>query len=279
MKVVKSVLSMAIVLGLGCSKPDGAEVAQQDSLGRDLSLAPVDTSAALSDVPAELPPAETRPAPAPAPPPAAPKPAPPPVSRPAAAAPSPSPAPAPAPAPPPAPATRSLGAGTTLSLAAVDSFSTRTHKVGQTVTARVSQDVKDDNGRTVIPAGATVMLTITELAVSENKSDPGKLALRATRVTIGGESYEIDGASASVEHTLKGRGVQAGDAAKVGAGAAAGAIVGRVLSGKKKGAVVGGVIGAAAGAAAASQSYDRDVIVAAGAKILITLREALTIGS
>jgi hypothetical protein len=149
--------------------------------------------------------------------------------------------------------------------------------VGQTVTARVPADVKDEQGRTVIPAGATVTLTIAQLEVSENKSDPGKLELRATRVTIGDQSYDLDGVSTSVEHQLKGRGVQVGDAAKVGAGAAAGAVVGRVLSGKKKGAVVGGVIGAAAGAAAASQSYDRDVIVAAGAKIVITLKEAVTI--
>jgi hypothetical protein len=129
----------------------------------------------------------------------------------------------------------------------------------------------------VIPAGATVTLTIAQLAVSENKSDPGKLELRATRVTIDGKSYALEGTSTEVEHELKGRGVQVGDAAKVGAGAAAGAVVGRVLSGKKKGAVVGGVIGAAAGAAAASQSYDRDVIVAAGAKIVITLKEGVTI--
>jgi hypothetical protein len=279
MKAVWSVLTLTIVIGASCAKPDGSDLAQQDSLARDLSLAPVDSQAVLNDVPAESPPAEARPE-APPPPPAAGRPAPSPVSKPGPEPPRPaSPSPAPAPAPPPAPARPSLPAGTTLSLAAADSFSTKTHKVGQTITATVPADVKDEQGRTVIPAGATVTLAITELSVSENKSDPGKLALRATRITIDGTSYDLDGVSSSVEHTLKGRGVQAGDAAKVGAGAAAGAVVGRVLSGRKKGAVVGGVIGAAAGAAAASQSYDRDVVVAAGAKIVITLKEAVTVGS
>jgi hypothetical protein len=158
-----------------------------------------------------------------------------------------------------------------------DSFSTQTHKAGQTVTATVPVDVKDAQGRTVIPAGAVVTLAIAELEVSENKADEGKVKLRATRIAFGGEIYAVSGVSSSVEYELKGRGVKAGDAVKVGAGAAAGAVVGRVLSGKKKGAVIGGVIGAAAGTAAAANSYDRDVIVARGAKVVIQLTQALEV--
>lgn len=270
--ILASATAFALLLsGCGGKDPDGS----RSGPDRDLSLAPVDTSAALADVAPEQP--EATPSPAPEPPRSRPTP---PPARPAAPAPAPpTPSPSPAPSPPPvaAPAPRSLASGTTLTLAAVDSFTTQTHKVGQTVTARVPADVKDAEGRTVIPAGATVTLTITQLEVSENKNDPGKLELRATQVSFGGQSYRLAGLSTSVEHELKGRGVQAGDAAKVGAGAAAGAVVGRVLSGKKKGAVVGGVIGAAAGAAAAANTYDRDVVVAAGAKIVIRLSEALSI--
>jgi hypothetical protein len=50
-----------------------------------------------------------------------------------------------------------------------------------------------------------------------------------------------------VSHELRGRGVTAGEAEKVGVGAAAGAVVGRVITDKTKGAVVGGVAGAATG--------------------------------
>jgi hypothetical protein len=169
-----------------------------------------------------------------------------------------------------------VAAGTSVSLAAATAFSTKTHKVGQTVTAKVSADITDDQGHVVIPAGATVTLAIVELAVSENKSDPGKVVLRATQVSFGGQDYDLDGTTTQVEHTLKGRGVTAGDAAKVGAGAAAGAILGRVIGGKKKGAVVGGVVGAAAGTAVAVNSADRDVVVAAGAKIVIALKGAFS---
>jgi len=284
MKAGNLIAAVGVVLIVACGKKDGARPGGQDSTGRDLSLAPVDTTAALHDAPV---PAESTHAAAPAPPPA---PVPPPATKPKSSTPKPSPAsppaasPAPAPAPEPAPppaaparGTRTAPAGATIPLTAVTEFSTKTHKVGQTVSATVASDVTDDNGRVVVPAGATVSLVITELAVSENKDDSGKVALKATQVSFGGQTYDVDGTTTAVQHTLKGRGVKAGDAAKVGAGAAAGAILGRVLSGKGKGAVVGGVIGAAAGTAIAINSADRDVIVAAGAKIVLKLKSALDV--
>ncbi|MSR03300.1 MAG: hypothetical protein EXR94_11275 [Gemmatimonadetes bacterium] len=188
----------------------------------------------------------------------------PPPNRPSAASPA-----KPASTPPPAPV---LVAGTNLAMSAAIEFSTKPHKVGQKVAATVSADVTDANGRVVIPAGATVTMTIAELVVSENKDDKGKVVLNATSVSFGGASYDLEGVTTEVEHTLKGRGVQAGDAAKVGAGAAAGAIVGRILGGKKKGTVVGGVIGAAAGTAVAVNSADRVVVVSVGSKIILKLK-------
>lgn len=271
--------TIGVVASLACGKKDGAGGAGQDSL-RDLSLSPVDTTAVLNDTPAEST-AVAPPAPTPEPPP--PPPAPTSVAtRPKPAQPSPAPTPTPPPpaptATPPAPpapvpaAAPSLPSGATVSLAAAAEFSTKTHKAGDTVTAKVPADVLDADGKVVIPAGATMTLTVVKLAVSENKDDPGTVQLAATSVSFGGKSYDISGTSTEVERQLKGRGVKAGDAAKVGAGAAAGAVVGKVLGGKTKGAVVGGVIGAAAGTAVAVNSADRDVIVPAGAKIVIALK-------
>ena len=285
MKIVKSLGLIAIVVTAACGKKDGSGAPVQDSTGRDLSLAPVDTTAKLNDRPADTTPAAAPEAPAP-PPPAVVPPTPPPAAKPAKtrpakpSQPSPEPPPAPAPTPPPAPpapVVKSVPAGSSVGLTAVTGFSTKTNKVGETVTASVESDVKDDNGAVVIPAGATVTLAITELTVSENKDDLGKVAVKAVSVSFGGQTYDLDGASTQVEHQLKGRGVKAGDAAKVGVGAAAGAVLGRVLGGKTKGAVVGGVIGAAAGTAVAVNSADRDVIVPVGAKIVISLRSLFSI--
>ncbi len=274
------VVVAAVLLG-ACGKKDGAGAAVQDSAGRDLSLAPVDSGAVLNDVPvasaesaAVAPPQVTPAPPAPAPPsrptakPPASKQTP---AKPAVSASASAPAPAPAPAPPPALASKSVAAGTIVTMNAAVEFSTKTHKAGQTVTATVSADVTDANGKVVIPMGATVTMVIATLVVSENKDDRGKVVLKATGVSFGGAHYDLDGATTEVEHTLKGRGVQAGDAAKVGVGAAAGAILGRVLGGNKKGTIVGGVIGAAAGTAIAVNSADRDVIVATGSKIVLKL--------
>ncbi|MDX2057319.1 MAG: hypothetical protein SFV24_05920 [Gemmatimonadales bacterium] len=287
MSRVRLMAIAALVAVVGCGKNGGGDGAGQDSTaGRDLSLAPVDSSAQLNDAasPAESTTAAPEaPAPAPTPAPPAPtsttpKPKPPannpPVSPPPASVPPSAPSQPPA---PPAPTARSVDAGATMALTASAEFSSKTHKVGQTVTATVANDVTDEAGKVVVPAGATVTLVITELVVSENKSDSGKIALRATQVAFGGETYDVDGSTTKVDYALKGRGVQAGDAAKVGAGAVAGAVVGRVLSGKKKGAVVGGVIGAAAGTAAAANSADRDIVVAQGAKIVIKLKSALSV--
>ena len=283
------VVTALVLAAMACGKKDGAGAPAQDSTGRDLSLAPVDSSAALNDVPkpadstkAEVPASAPALAPPPPPPPAPrPKPStPPPKSNPPVTRPAPTPAPpppaTPAPTPPAAPAKHEAAAGSSVALSAGVAFGTNTHKVGQAIKAIVSADVTDAAGNVVIPAGSIVTLVITELSVSENKSDEGKVSLKATEVTIGSDRFDLDAVSTSVVHTLKGRGVKAGDVAKVGAGAAAGAILGRVLGGKGKGAIVGGVIGAAAGTAVAVNSADRDVIVAAGAKILIKLRSALT---
>ena len=87
-----------------------------------------------------------------------------------------------------------------------------------------------------------------------------------------GRAYTIPGSVDYVEKHRKGRGVQAGDVAKVGAGAAIGAIAGRIIGGKK-GTVIGGAVGAAAGTARAIETVDRDVVVPPGAGITMTLSE------
>jgi hypothetical protein len=70
---------------------------------------------------------------------------------------------------------------------------------------------------------------------------------------------------------MKGRGVTAGEAAKVGAGAVIGGIAGRVLGGNAKGTAIGAAAGAAAGVGYAAATRDVDMILPAGALVRITL--------
>jgi hypothetical protein len=244
-----SLLTLAILAGCGGG---GGDRVAADSLSRDLQLLPVDSSATLDDHPAVA--AQPQPAPAPAP-------------KPVATKPKPKPAPKPAPAPAPR-----LESGTVVATTIEQEISSKTNKVGETIVTRVSTDMTDSRGRVVIPAGAMVKLTITEIHESENKGDKtGKLTLTPTEVAFGGLSYGLDASAQALDRKLVDRKTNAGDVAKVGAGAAAGAIVGRVLGGGSKGAVIGGIVGGAVGTQRAVETQDRDVVVPAGSRVELRL--------
>ena len=260
-----------------CGRGDKSDVASADSLNRDLQLAPVDTTATLNDQPsadtATVATASPAPTPAPAPkPPAKPKP------KPKPAAPAPTPAAEPAPAP--APAASALAAGTTFSVATDAEIRSHKNKVGDQVTATVASDVKDAAGQVVIPAGSQVTLQVTAIKESENKGDTtGTLTLKPTSITIKGASQPITASISGVRTKLEGRGTNAGDIAKVGAGTAAGAIVGRVIGGSSKGAIIGGIIGGAVGTQRAVETKDRDVVLPQGTSVTLTLDDKLVAGS
>lgn len=219
----------------------GTDTARTDSLQRDLALAPADSTAAMNDRPAATPPAAT----------------------PAASTPTRS---------TPRPVASVLAVGTEFSGVAMDSLSSRRNHVGDLIRMSVGSDVKDAQGRTVIPSGSVVTLRVDLLGPAENDRDMvGKLRLTPTAVEIGGASRALTATVDSVQYRLVGRGVTAGDAAKVAGGAAAGAIAGRVIGGNRRGAVVGGIVGAGAGAAVASQTNDRDVVIKVGNYIRIAL--------
>jgi hypothetical protein len=166
-----------------------------------------------------------------------------------------------------------LATGTTIAAKFDAGISSRTHKAGQKLTGTVSSSVKDKAGRVVIPAGSKVHLTISAIKESENKSDKtGKLVLTPTRIVIAGVSYSLSGTATALDRTLKDRKTNAGDLAKVGAGAGAGALLGTAVSGgSTKGAIIGGVAGAAVGTQRAIETQDRDVVVPSGSRLKVTL--------
>ncbi len=242
-------LSLFAVTLLAACVGESPDKMAADSLTRDLQRIPADSSAVLDDRPA-----------APA--------------RPAAAKPKPRPVPAPAPAPAP----KVLPSGTVIATAVDQEINSRSNKQGEIVTTTVSNNVTDSRGRVIIPAGAKVTMTIAEIRESENKGDhTGKLTLTPTEVAIAGRSYPITASAEALDRELRDRKTNAGDVAKVGAGAAAGAIVGRVIGGNTKGAVIGGVLGGAVGAQRAVETQDRDVVVPAGSRVQLTLQSGLAI--
>ena len=253
------ILALAMIAVLATSACQGNDQANQstDSTARNLTLAPAESTAQMRDVPAN-PPA----------PPSAPR------TQPPAQRPRTNP-----PAPPPAPAMLRLASGTSVDIAATDTISSRTAKVGDRFTARVVADVKNAQGQVVIPAGSTVNGTVTDVKPAPNPRTPGTLTLSVASVTVRGKSYPIEASVDSIETTHQGRGVTTGDAAKVGAGAVAGAVLGRVIGGNKKGTIIGGVVGGIAGAGVANQTKDSDIVLPAGAHIIIRLSKDLAVSA
>jgi hypothetical protein len=269
-------MSMTILL-LACGKGEQKAVVAADTAGRDLQLAPVDTTASLSDVPA---PADSMRAAAAPPetvvvyknaPAAKPKPKP---AAPAAAAGA-QPAPAAAAAAP----KRELAAGATIHATVIDTITSARDSAGAArdsagglVKLRVAEPVLDAAGGTVIPSGSTVTLKIQAIKWSENKNDKGTLRMSTENVVIDGSRYPLVGSVSTPAFTYKHRGSSLGDAAKVAGGAGAGAIVGGLI-GKGTGAVIGGVVGGAVGAQRMTQTKDNDIFVVPGSAITITLSE------
>jgi hypothetical protein len=253
------IAALTLMAVAACGGKDRTDMATADSLSRDLQLAPVDSSAELNDRPTASTPA------------AAPRN----TSRPRRpAAPTASSRPT---APTPTPASRSLAAGTSLTATTTAEISSKTNKVGDTVTATVASDVKDASGRVVIPAGSEVTLKVTAIKVSENKSDKtGTLTLQPTQVSINGQSHPLTASIQQVDTKLQGRSTSAGDIAKPAAGVAVGAVLGRVIGGSTKGAIIGGVLGGAVGAQRAVETKDRDVVLPEGTAVTISLDAPLT---
>ncbi len=256
-RITGAVLASLVWLAGACAQEQQAGQAA-DSTARNLTLAPAESTAALRDVPAQPQPNT------PAVRPSSDRPATPPPTR-------------PAPPKPAAPTTMTLDAGTHFDMAASDTISSRTAKPGDAFSARVVEDVKNAAGRVVIPAGSVVNGTISDVKPAPNPQTPGTLTLAVSSVTVRGTNYPLEASIDSLETVHKGRGVTTGDAAKVGAGAAAGAILGRVIGGNRKGTVIGGVVGGVVGAGVAASSKDSDIVLPAGAHIIITLTKALTV--
>jgi len=242
------------IFGLSACQKGQEQSQASDSTARNLTLAPTESTAAMRDVPANPPAAVT-------------KPTPPPATRP------------PAQRRPTAPAMLHVGAGTTMDIAAVDTISSRSAKVGDAFTARVVEDIRNAAGKVVIPAGSVVNGKIADVKPAPNPNTPGTLTLSVSSITVRGTSYPIEASVDSLETIHKGRGVTSGDAAKVGAGAVAGAVLGRVLGGNKKGTIIGGIVGGAAGAAVAHSTKDSDIVLPAGAHIIIRLTKELAVAA
>lgn len=169
-----------------------------------------------------------------------------------------------------------VAAGTQLQLNSASKVCTNTNAVGDKFTATVAEAVTGTNGA-VIPAGATVTLTVTQLKRSENVNDKIIMEFEVNSVTFGGKTYALDASvqSASVDKVRNQP--KSKDVQKVATGAVIGAVAGQILCKNTKSTVIGGAAGAAAGAAAAAATANYEGCVNSGASIVVQLNSAAQI--
>jgi hypothetical protein len=169
-----------------------------------------------------------------------------------------------------------IAAGSTLHLTSGQQVCTNTHQVGDRFTATVTSPVSGSNGA-VIPAGATVSLTVTRLKRSENMNDPIVMEFQVNSVTFGGQTYGLDASVAYADVQRVRNQPKSKDVQKVVGGAVAGAIIGQVLGKNTKSTVIGAAAGGAAGAAAAAATANFEGCVRSGGEMRITLREPVQV--
>jgi hypothetical protein len=177
------------------------------------------------------------------------------------------------PAAPPKPTAHevTVRSGTELPLELLTTLSTETAAVEDEVRARLKQAVVV-NGETVVPNGATLIGSVTEVERAGRVKGLAHLAIRFTEVTYSGERHRINTAPL----TFQGEATKSEDATKVGAGAGIGAVIGGILGGGS-GAAKGAAIGGAAGGGAVLATRGKDVELASGTALTAVLAAPVTV--
>jgi outer membrane protein with glycine zipper len=163
-------------------------------------------------------------------------------------------------------------AGTTLKVELLETVSSQTSQVGDSVRARVSGSVHED-GVNAIPAGSEVIGVVSDAQALRRVGGRARLAIDFTELVLpSGQTVPI-----SASYSQIGKSETAKDAATIGAGAAAGGILGKQVGKDRRGTVIGAIVGAAAGTAIANKTKGRQVTLPAGTSLSVSLQDSVTV--
>lgn len=168
--------------------------------------------------------------------------------------------------------TRTVPGGTTFSVRFDESLSTRTMSVGETFSSVLAEPLTDGDGRTVIPAGATVRGRVTRSQASGHAGQHTALNVTFTSIRHGGNTYPIDVTMVDAPNTVRrSRQSRTSKAATIGGGAVVGGVAGHILGRSRRSTITGAVVGAAAGTAVAVGTTDVDAVIPAGTTATVRL--------
>jgi hypothetical protein len=185
-------------------------------------------------------------------------------------------APPPAPANTAAPAAMEVPAGTEIAVRNNDAINSTEASEGQTYSAVVVDDVRDNSGQVLIPKDSDAQLVVRN-ASSGGTTGSSELTLALHSVTVNGRRYLVN----TEDVTQKGQqgiGKNKRTGEMVGGGAVLGTLLGAIAGGGK-GAAIGAVAGATAGGATQVLTRGKRVSVPAETVLRFQLNQPLELSS
>jgi BON domain len=161
--------------------------------------------------------------------------------------------------------------GTVLTVRTNQGLSSKTSQAGQTFLATLAQPISVE-GRSALPAGATVSGTVVSAKAKGKIKGEGELSLALTSISVRGHTYQIQ--TRVLSSTTKGKGKRT--AVTTGGGAAGGALIGGIAGGGK-GAGIGALIGAGAGFIGGAATGNKQIEIPAESALSFTLTEPVTL--
>lgn len=147
-------------------------------------------------------------------------------------------------------------AGTELAIMTNERIDSRDVVEGQTFSAQIAEDIRNDDGSIAIPRGSDASL------ITRHVEGNGDLTLDVQSIAVGGRRYRVSTSDQELENHRDGVGANKRTGQFVGGGAVLGAVIGAIAGGGK-GAATGAVAGAGAGAGAQIITQGKEVHVPA----------------
>jgi hypothetical protein len=163
-----------------------------------------------------------------------------------------------------------IPSGTPISVRLMTPASSNGSRVEDKVSAELREAIVID-GVEVAPAGSAVSGTVLRAEPSGKVKGLASLELRFDAFRAGDETYPV-----AMTYSRTAEATKSSDAKKIGIPAAGGAIIGGILGGKK-GALVGGLVGGGAGTAVVLSTSGKEVALATGSILRLTLDRDLEV--
>jgi hypothetical protein len=161
-----------------------------------------------------------------------------------------------------------LRSGTEMDLRTNERIDSRDVVPGQTFSAQIAEDIRDNDGSVAIPRGSNANL------ITRRVEGNGDITLDVESIWVEGRRYRVSTGDQELENRRDGVGANKRTGQFVGGGAVLGAIIGAIAGGGK-GAAIGAVAGAGAGAGAQIVTQGKEVHVPAEAVIRFRLDRPL----